>query len=230
MVVFYFPNIMKRAKLLNLGLELLVVIFGVTIAFSLESWREGRKETKLEIEYLKSFKNDLEKDTLELRTYIDTLSVHKSNTGKLIGVIFQRDLENDSLLDYSLSLFFMTSFVPHSATYQSLTSSGQLQTIRNFELRKSIVDLYDINYAEIALLDEFNKNQVFDYKTPFLHDNMVYTQGGILNKEIILTPKYMNMTMSTFYFFEKKIQEYEQTLENCGILISKLDENIKALE
>ena len=218
---------MKNIKWFNLLLELLVVIFGVTIAFSLNTWKENRRTSQLEREYLMSYKYDLEKDTVQLLEYIDTLTIHKDNCGKLIGMIFSNNFEDESLLTNSLSLFFVTNFMPHSATYKSMTSSGQLQLIKDFDLRKRIVDLYDVDHAEIALIDEFNKDQVFDYKIPFLHDNIQYGRRAISNTEVLTSSKYINMTMSTFYFLDRKINMYRETLETSRELIIDIDKKLK---
>ena len=218
---------MKRIKLLNLGLELLVVIFGVTIAFWLSSWGEKQKAKKLQIEYLLSFKNDLEKDTLILGEHIDSLQVMHGHCGKLIECIYARDFDNDSLLTYSLSLFTMLEFIPHSATFKSLTTSGQLQTISDFELRKQLVDQYDITYTFLRTIDDLNQSQVYDYKMPFLHDNIVYSHRGIESTNVMTTPKYMNMTMSTFYFIDRKIKEYTKAKQNAKELIQKINKQLE---
>lgn len=219
---------MENIRWKNLILELLVVVFGVTIAFSLNNWNDGRKARKVEQEYLASFRSDLEQDIQDLGEMIDTLKVQKQNCNQLIRCIYSNDLKNDSLLTYSLSLFFVTTFVPREATYRSISSSGQLLAIHDFDLRKKIVDHYEINYAGIRLLDEFNQKQVFDYKTPFLHDNLRYTYNGILNTEIMQSSKYINMTMSTFYFLDRKITDYSSALNKCQELIALLDAKIKS--
>jgi len=53
---------MKSIKRTNLVLELLLVIVGITITFSLDNWRESKKSVRTEQEYLLSFKYDLQKD------------------------------------------------------------------------------------------------------------------------------------------------------------------------
>ena len=145
---------------------------------------EKAKEDKLEHSYLTSLKDDLAKDTADLYFYIDTLKIQNKNCGKLIDCIYSDDLENDSLLQYSLSLLFVTSFMPHTATYNSISNSGHLHVIKDFDLRKPIVDLYDSDFSGIEFLDDFNQNQVFNYRTPFLHDNIEYTYNGIKNTEV----------------------------------------------
>ena len=218
---------MKKIRWLDLLLELLVVVFGVSIAFSLNTWSENQKAKKVEQQYLASFLSDLQEDVEVLGDMIDTLNVQRQNCNKLIRSIYTNDLQNDSLLDYSLSLFFVTSFVPRAATYKSISSSGQLLAIQNFDLRKKLVDHYEINYGSIRLLDEFNQNQVFNYKTPFLHDNIQYRGRGIVNTDVMTSSKYINMTMSTYYFLDRKITEYTKAKDNCQTLIVLLDEKIK---
>jgi hypothetical protein len=214
---------MKNIKWTQLLLELLVVIFGVSIAFYLDNWKEIRKSKKTELEYLTSFKNDLEQDTLQLSKLIDTLKHQNQNCQNLIRCIYSNNLEDEHILDYSISLMFITNFIPHAATYKSMASSGQLSLITDFELRKKLVDQYDITYSNLELLDRFNQTQVFDYKLPYIHDNMQYQRGGISNTEAMKTNKYVNMTLATYHFLNKKIDEYSAANNLAKELILELE-------
>lgn len=215
---------MKNIKWINLILELLVVIIGVSIAFSLDSWKESRKAHDTEEEFLISFKYDLGQDIVDFQVLIDTLEVQKQNCRLLIESINNKDFSNERLIDYSISLFFGSNFNPHSATYKSLTSSGQLQSIADFALCKRIVDQYDITYSNLNTLDEFIENQVFNHRIPYLHDNIQYSKGTIVNTDAMQTSKYINISHSAYYFLNKKIEEYQDAKENAEQLILSLDE------
>ena len=71
------------------------------------------------------------------------------------------------------------------------------------------------------------KDQVFDYKIPFLHDNIQYGRQTISNTEVLTSSKYINMTMSTFYFLDRKINMYRETLETSRELIIDIDKKLK---
>ena len=116
--------------------------------------------------------------------------------------------------------------MPHTATYNSISNSGHLHIIKDFDLRKRIVDLYDSDFSGIEFLDEFNQTQVFNYRTPFLHDNIEYTYNGIKNTEVMKSSKYINIAMSAYYFFDKKIEEYAKALENSRNLMQALDKTL----
>ena len=53
------------------GLETLVVVIGVLVAFSLNNWNEGRKQKELEIVTLEEFTNALSQDSTLLNEAIE---------------------------------------------------------------------------------------------------------------------------------------------------------------
>jgi len=158
---------------------------------------------------------------------VDTLRDQRQLCQLLIDCLRQGDLENENLLDYSISLFFDMSSFPHSATYKSLTSSDQLQAISDLELRKSLVDHYDISYTQLRMLDEFTNSQACNYRTPYLHDNLEYARGRIKNTKILKSSNYANLAYSAFHFLEAKITSYQKTEVGAELLLQDLEIALK---
>ncbi len=62
-----------KKKLLDLGLDLLVVFIGVFAAFQLSDLKESRKETQTKLRYFESFKKELESVNQDVITLKDTI-------------------------------------------------------------------------------------------------------------------------------------------------------------
>ena len=143
-------------------IELFVVIIGISIAFALNSWNEGRKEAALERQFLQSFVTEMDKDLLDLEQSIDTFSYYLEMNNRLLALM-NGDIRNtDSIFHYLLGVMAISEFHPHDNTYESLKVSGNLNIIRNFDLRFKIIDLYNQDYPAIHFIDGIHKRSVME--------------------------------------------------------------------
>ncbi|HXB30784.1 MAG TPA: hypothetical protein VNW49_13240 [Puia sp.] len=127
-------------------LEGFMIFIAVTMGFFAESARESITENKKENEYVKSFVNDLAKDSLELSETI------LENQNKLKGLDSLLGLANADLSDIgnrrrlykyaSQSISFYSRFISNDATMMQLKNSGGLQYIRHHNAADSIAQ-YD---------------------------------------------------------------------------------------
>jgi len=131
---------MKDIKWLNHLIELVIVILGISIAFSINKYAESRKELKREVIFLESFLDEIEEDIPELDSTIIKIDHFKQSLEKLIAVIEGENQHIDSLKKYIGSgLYSIYVQDPNTTTFESLQSSGSLDIIQNFELRKEII-------------------------------------------------------------------------------------------
>jgi hypothetical protein len=126
--------------------EILLVMIGILLALQVNNWNTNKQNRKIEQNFLKNLKVDLEIDLYNL----DSLSqdrISKSESAlkllKLPGAnSFQELLTLDSL---ESTVFGWTSFIPRTTTRQELISSGQLSLIQNDSIKALILILNQQN-------------------------------------------------------------------------------------
>jgi hypothetical protein len=127
-------------------LEGFMIFIAVTMGFFAESVRENISAEKKENEYVRSFVNDLAKDSLALHETI------LENQKKLNGLDSLLELANADLADMgnrqrlykyaSQSISYYSRFISNDATMMQLKNSGGLQYIRHHNAADSIAE-YD---------------------------------------------------------------------------------------
>jgi Family of unknown function (DUF6090) len=133
-------KIIEKIKRINFKYflsELLIVVVGILIAVSLNSWSEDNADKNREQFYLKSLKADFEQ-TLNSLIEINNQNLEsKAAVQRMIAVIEHPNVKHstDSLKNYFRNLFGFNRFVPASGTYKEIISSGSLQILTNDELR-----------------------------------------------------------------------------------------------
>jgi hypothetical protein len=130
------------------GLETLVVIVGVLIAFTLNDWNEGIKESRFEQKMLGelhvSLQNNIE--------YLD-MAIRRNDDARQSGYLILDNFDSgnpyhDSLDHYfSKSIFWFYPSIDNDA-YESLKSYG-LHLISNDSIREKLGDIYEWKFIEI---------------------------------------------------------------------------------
>lgn len=205
-------------------IELVVVIIGVTIAFSLNNWNESRKTRSLETKYLQSMRTELETDIELMSSLLDTSRYYLRMNNKLLGIMYRRDYENDSSFWYVMSLYSYSEFIPTDNTFESLKASGSFEIIRDFELKKDITTLYNQYYERIALIDGFHREHSMNRISPYVNENVRFSgRPQLINTEFMRENYFVNMAHASQYLLTSKIDSYDSALVHANTLKSKLD-------
>ncbi len=133
------------------GLETLVVIVGILVAFSLDSWNENRKNELKERRILRELAQNLNQNIQVFEQNIKG----QENFVRRIDIILDF-LENDKPYEDSLAFHFRTLIYLEQITitasaYETLKSVG-FDLIQSDDLRTEIIDLFGYTYPRSSNL------------------------------------------------------------------------------
>lgn len=126
--------------------EIVLVVLGILIALSINTWNENRKERSLSQVYLDRIEQDL--DQLIIRS--QALSEQNRNILEAITTT-QTYLERGTPLsdeeletvEYAILWFPRTTYqLPHMLTYEEMKESGNINLIYQQELRTELAEFY----------------------------------------------------------------------------------------
>lgn len=211
----------------------LAVILGVSLAFIISRKSEI---SKLESEFnqnIAAILEEVESDIYTFESYQIPDNKTKLTLMKEAIQMIATQTGGDSINAKMMSFFDVNNYAPTNITINSLISSGRLDLISDFELKKKI--LYYQNLAEELIAQgDFQVSFLMDQITPWFIENSPYFMGKLNyidhytgdNSDAI-----MIFSLHTS-FVENKIRKYESALENAkelkGMLEAyKSDEGIK---
>lgn len=128
---------MKKINWTNHFIEFATVVFGIILAFSLNSWNEDRKDKELAKQYLEGIKAEVEDNLSEVETklaYHDSLLTQLRTDPKNVRLIIRAS----NLKNYAWSMAQNSSFNRHT----------------DYELQHLLLTCYQLQ----GKLDEHNKN------------------------------------------------------------------------
>ena len=139
--------------------EFFSVFFAVVFAYLLNQWNEDRKDDLAENKILTEIYNGLERDSIDLAQDQQYFRVNISAIKYFSDISNNTIVDNDSLQLYYFYLTRDFITVQNTSGYETLKSRG-LEIIKNDELRKSIINLYEVTYElHRKFSEEYDENK-----------------------------------------------------------------------
>ncbi|MEM5566905.1 DUF6090 family protein [Psychroserpens sp. AS72] len=126
--------------------EIILVVIGILIALQINNWNENRKYKQQEIIYLENLKEDLEVQIQSQNIYIDFEEIIIQDCKDIITHYeTQKGFHNmDSIYQKLSDLSVRWTFVNANTTLLEMINSGQINLIRNKELKKNLMEFNQI--------------------------------------------------------------------------------------
>ncbi len=221
-------------------LELIVIIFGVTVSFMLNEWRENRKMENVEISALETIRDDMIADTLKITEELKMLNKIDSGFVYLFENLEKKNINTDSLITAMGYYATYSQFYRNDIGYQQLKETGQLQIISNKELLKSLINLYVNEYLYIDEYTYIDKKMTLEDYLPFFMKEGIYgyfnrirmgnekalasLKDAVYNKEFyssLIVNKFFKQQLTIYYL------ELKQKLRD---LIIDIEQEINSLK
>ena len=143
--------------------EIVLVVIGILIALQINNWNENRKLRVQEVKYLKNIQTDL---TTELKSN-DSMIVYRNKKARASASILYylppKTIEQIYTFEKTLELvYFWKTFIPSNNTFKQLSSSGNLNILKNDSLKYYLLEL-DKMYVDIANSEHHMRREYEEY-------------------------------------------------------------------
>ena len=147
---------MTRAERGRVIAEVVLVFLGILAAFSLESWRDDRRERGRELQLLSEMVSEFEGAQTEAEKLLANheVSLEQFNALHRLFRSSQAVLYPDSTLALTVRLWTVATLQPEMPTYQSVVSTEGLARISDDELRSALRS-FELAAASNREYDEF---------------------------------------------------------------------------
>lgn len=168
----------KKVKkyILKYTLEFLVIVLGISISFSLNKSQNDSKNKEKENIALINLMLDLEEQLAALDHYIIE-ETEFYNDGIYISKSYKANksfILNDSIIYKLNNLSIRRTFNPINTTFKELVSTGNIDLLRNKELKRNITKLYnELERVSLVTLNN-NTNLIDGLYNPILVKNIPY--------------------------------------------------------
>jgi hypothetical protein len=197
-------------------LNFVAVILGVLLAFQIGSLTETFKEKQELKEILQSFIQDIERNQETFNDFQIPENKKQSDAiGELLAILVDNQL--DSLNDQLSVAFNVQNYSPISSTHLSVTSSGKIGLIKDFEVKKAISKYYNILAKESIKKGEIQVEFLLKEIIPWMIENTTFLDLEL--EDVAEDIKFANRLVIYKSLIDNKIEQYK--------LISKDSEELK---
>ena len=215
-------------KLKDLLLEIIIIVFAVSVSIWFHNWSDSLNNRKEEKEFLRGLKSDLRTDLKEMKD--DKASLEKESVGihyfETIGGGV--NLSDDSLNKYGWIFFSKTQINPRISRFEALKGSGKLDIIENKKLQYNIIDLYQKNFIQIFRLNENINSIMADKVVVFMGDNaQLDANAHVTNGQEIMRKPKMRFLLFQAEGIRNNIKAYLDGIDKGNEIIKQIDEELK---
>lgn len=213
---------MKKQFRYALG-EVLIVIIGITIAFSMNKCADDSKTQKERNQYLTNLKNDLEADKALLLKNAEEIQTKINDASAILPHLNTDSPAKMSMVNKVFGIMNLTNFKAKDITYQTLINSGDLKLIDDFDLKAAIETHYS-SYEEMMKSYVRQESIVRDYGGHYLIYNADYDNLG--KGEFPFTDEKLlkNIVQGMRGSLVLKKEATQRGIESCDHLIQVLQE------
>ncbi|OIQ30334.1 MAG: hypothetical protein BM564_02900 [Bacteroidetes bacterium MedPE-SWsnd-G2] len=185
--------------------EIVLVVIGILIALSINTWNENKKQRVFEVKMLTEVHTALTSDIdyfLRLESRLHKLD---SASNVFIKLVHEKAIFNDSLYNRGQSRwYFLRSGINlqfNKGPYEALKSSG-IDKISNDSLRNSLVNFYDFEFPkQIAFINYYDEDYTENVEQlfSFLQDPFTELVNGKIEvyskfpEDLFLRPEFLNL-------------------------------------
>lgn len=206
--------------------EIIIVIIGISIAFSMNKCAENSKDDKLKIQYLTNLKSDVEADKIQLQENLKAIGKKLKICDDLIPTLNTGQQQGMPLMNNTFELVQYTTFSPKNTTFKALINSGDLKLIENFNLKTNIQGHYT-NYETVADVYARHQSLIKDYLGSYMIIDADYDQlfeGKTPFKNEVLLKNIIRALTTTF---REKQDITLKAIESCDNLVLKFNEALE---
>ncbi|WOD42407.1 hypothetical protein [Hwangdonia lutea] len=206
---------MKKRKAhinwLNHGLEFLVVIIGILIAFQLNQCSTENEQNKTVDIHLKQIIDEAKFNKASLKSALThgELNIAKFDT---IFSLLNDDKGYEKINRLSIELLNLGGVYFRKNSFQTLTESGDIRFIKEFNVKKRIVNLYEY-YKWVESFDEISRSLYMQDYYPYVKNNFDLTTAQKQDKEIYQNKLFKNILASYKRTSENRIQKYRDCIK-----------------
>jgi hypothetical protein len=219
-------------KIREFLVEILIIVFAVSITLVLHNWNDERHERRLEREFLTGIKSDLDSGAARLEQAITAFQWSVDYFTKAREQIATHQVDPGYLDSFSGALGNTLYFSFDMGRFEGFKSSGYLRLIENQTLLKHLMTLYTVAIpfqieADHMVFDERRKyfdEHIGPRATPILDTSR---PGVILASKLVDDPYFRYYIIEYNFSLQEKKRQKEELIRYMKDLSAEIDTELE---
>jgi hypothetical protein len=216
-------------KLKDILLEVLIIVFAVSISIWLHNWSEEKKDKRAEKEFYIGLKEDLQADVKEMMSDRAGFTQVLQHTVYFEKIKKTDKVNDDSLMQFSSIFFTLGQISPRISRFEALKGSGKLDIIENKKQLLNIIELYQKIFPQIFRANETFNSLNTGRIAPFLGEVLQLDSARFYTnfQTVLGTSKMRLLLMELEGDVSNSIAAYTTGINKSNEIIKLVDEELK---
>ncbi|GAB4029795.1 hypothetical protein [Spirosoma gilvum] len=221
-----------REKWPEYVIEIIVIIFSISISFALDEWKDDRHKQELEQTYLKGLYSDIQTDMRQIGEVIaETKQVIQKATS-LSNRNPQTPISDyEAFVQDFRFVFRRPRFIAEDVTFADLKSTGNMQVISNALLKRALFDYYK-QYETIVRVETAELETTNTIIGPYLLRRLPLTGTSLKNAGVnwgaaLAENEYQNALLVRRSTREELLRDYQESLRLGRSILTLIKPAIK---
>lgn len=230
-----------KKLIIKYAIEFFVIVFGISVSFFVENYRESIDQNKKRETTIKSIINELEFNDDYYKARVETTTRNMN----FVRLFLEDSLSIEIMKSYPRNLspanpfWSAVGFAPNQSIFNSLVNDGSLNLIKSSSLKAEIDNLYTINYngvityieQEQKIADEAEK--MFMKKYPDLYLRNIWNNYGDLAllsdfvSAINKDSEFKALMLFKLSLMQAKVRQLNQYISTKDTLLLELKNSLK---
>ena len=226
----------KTANYLKYAIgEIVLVVIGILIALSINTWNENRKDRVFELKMLKEIKTAIISDKGHFEAMGERMTELKKRVDFFVNYIAEQKTMNDSLNNKIFGLNMGISMQFNNGAYSALKTTG-IDKILNDSLRNSLINFYEFQFPNfISNLEHYNRSsdREIDTIVSLQNDPEIDTLNHKVRifqnfpHDILKRPKFLKTLRSITFRSTRTKSTIDAILPSMQNMIDQIDKEIQ---
>lgn len=210
------------------GLEFLTVLIGILIAFQLNEYATNRKQQKTLQNHFQYISEETHRNDRSLDRAIQNSNRSLSVVDTLISLVQNNgNVKKINELAFR-ALNFEGAYIQKNA-YLTLTESGDIRFLNDFELKSKTVLLYEF-YQWMASVEEIGFIAMREDYYPYMKENFDMLNAQVQAREVYFSRKFVNALALYRYAMTERLKKYKECKEQVRLYLEVLETEMPNLD
>ncbi|WP_460949500.1 hypothetical protein [Spirosoma daeguense] len=198
--------------------EIIVIIFSITISFAFDEWKDQRQKKETEQTYLKGLYSDIQADMNQLQEIIAETQLVVQKARHLSELNTQPpSVTYSNFVEDVRFVFKRPRFISEDATFADLKSTGNMQVISDFSLKRSLFDYYR-KYETIVQVETAELETTNTIVGPYILKRLPLAKprNSVSRTEWLSIPndiEFQNAMLVRHATREELLRDYQETIK-----------------
>ncbi len=220
------PSRKARVYFFVYSIELLVVMLGVFAGFGMNNYAESRREKRQLSEFLNGLETDLATDLANLRAGDSMANQKMEELIALVGLLKSNDTSQLATIDQLIQQSIQENrfFYPANTTYQSVKQGGQVNLIKDFQLKSDLIYLYEFQYGQLRVREEIILDDLRNKLEPLVMASYDLVEFRALNTDNLFSTQFTNYLQQMIANHTATLQYFKEAQAKCEAIRKRIQD------